>query len=59
MLINLTNYPNVTLEPEERDFWGVFELDEIEHPLSHDEAFRVLEGRVFEAVWCCDDEFPW
>lgn len=58
MLINLTNHPQITLEPEERDFWGVFELDEIEKPLSHDEAFRVIEGRIFEAVWP-SDEFPW
>ena len=58
MLINITQYPAVVLEPEERDFWGVYELDEVEHPLSHDEAFRVLQGRVFEAVWP-DDEFPW
>lgn len=58
MLINLTNYPNVVLEPEERDFWGVYELNEIENPLSHDEAFRVIEGRIFEAVWP-SDEFPW
>jgi hypothetical protein len=58
MLINLTNHPNITLEPEERDFWGVFELDEIDQPLSRDEAFRVIEGRIFEAVWP-SDEFPW
>ncbi len=58
MLINLTNHPQIALEPEERDFWGVFELDEIEKPLSHDEAFRVIEGRIFEAVWP-SDEFPW
>jgi hypothetical protein len=58
MLINVTNYPAITLAPEERDFWGVYELDQTEAPLSQDEAFRVLQGRVFEAVWP-DDEFPW
>lgn len=58
MLINITQYPASTLEPEERDFWGEYELDEVDAPLAQDEAFRVLEGRVFEAVWPCD-EFPW
>ena len=58
MLINITHYPAAVLAPEERDFWGEYELDEIAAPLSQDEAFRVLEGRVFEAVWP-DDEFPW
>lgn len=58
MLINLTNHPRTDLEPEERDFWGTLELDEIDQPLSRDEAFRVLEGRIFEAVWP-SDEFPY
>ena len=58
MLINITQYPAAVLAPEERDFWGEYELDEIDAPLSQDEAFRVLEGRIFEAVWP-DDEFPW
>lgn len=58
MLVNVTNYPSIVLAPEERDFWGVYELDALDAPLSQDEAFRVLEGRVFEAVWP-DDEFPW
>jgi hypothetical protein len=58
MLVNVTNYPSIVLAPEERDFWGVYELDQVDAPLSQDEAFRVLEGRVFEAVWP-DDEFPW
>ena len=57
MLVNVTNYPSIVLAPEERDFWGVYELDQVDAPLSQDEAFRVLEGRVFEAVWP-DDEFP-
>lgn len=58
MLVNVTNYPSIVLAPEERDFWGVYELDQVDAPLSQDEAFRVLQGRVFEAVWP-DDEFPW
>lgn len=58
MLINITNYPTVVLAPEERDFWGEYELDEIDAPLSQDEAFRLLEGRVFEAVWP-EDYIPW
>ena len=58
MLINISQYPVMALEPEERDFWGSLELDEAPEPLSENEAFRMLQGRVFEAVWP-DDEFPW
>lgn len=58
MMINITLHPTASFAPEERDFWGMFELAEIETPLSQDEAFRVINGKVFEAVWP-DDEFPW
>jgi len=58
ILINVTHHPVHALSPEERDFLGQIDLDEIEHPLSRNEAFRLIEGRVFEAVWP-DDEFPW
>lgn len=59
MLINITQYPAAILEPEERDFWGEYELDELEGRLSQEEAFRVIEGRVFEAVWPSEDIIPW
>lgn len=60
MLINLTQYPvpATVMAPEERDYICQLELEEVEQPLSRNEAFRLLEGRVFEAVWP-DDEFPW
>jgi hypothetical protein len=58
MLINLTNHPSEYLSPEERDFWGIRELDEVDAPLSEDEAFNVIAGRVFVAVWP-EDEIPW
>lgn len=60
MMINLSQYPvaRQMLPAEERDFIGQIELDEIEQPMSRNEAFRLIEGRVFEAVWP-DDEFPW
>lgn len=61
MLINITQHPvRETLSPDERDFIGQLELDELDEldfPMSRDEAFRLLEGRVFEAVWP-DDKFP-
>lgn len=57
-LINVSQYPASTLAAEERDFWGQLELEEVNLLLSRNEAFRVIEGRVFEAVWP-DDEFPW
>lgn len=59
MMINVTQHPvSSTMSPEERDYICQLELDEIEYPLSRNEAFRLIEGRVFEAVWP-DDEFPW
>ena len=59
MLINITQHPiRAILAPEERDYLCQLELDEVAPPLSHNEAFRLIEGRVFEAVWP-DDEFPW
>lgn len=60
MLINVTQYPvrAAILAPEERDYLCQLELEEVEQPLSRNEAFRLIEGRVFEAVWP-DDEFPW
>lgn len=57
-LINVSQYPANAISAEERDFWGQLELEEIDLPLSRNEAFRVIEGRVFEAVWP-DDNFPW
>lgn len=59
MLINVTQYPvRAALAPEERDYLCQLELEEVEQPLSRNEAFRLIEGRVFEAVWP-DDDFPW
>ena len=58
-MLNLTLHPvRATLAPEERDYLCQLELDEVEQPLSHNEAFRLIEGRIFEAVWP-DDDFPW
>ena len=59
MLINITQYPvPAIMTPEERDYLCQMEMDEVEHPLSRNEAFRLIEGRIFEAVWP-DDDFPW
>lgn len=57
MLINLTNYPECH-STEEAAFFGALELDAIEPPLSEDEAFDWINGRVYELTWP-DDEFPW
>ncbi len=57
-MLNLTLHPvRTTLAPEERDYLCQLELDEVEQPLSQNEAFRLIEGRIFEAVWP-DDDFP-
>ena len=55
LLINVTQYP---VAPEERDFWGQFELDAAEPPLSRDDAFDLINGRTYVATWP-DDDFPW
>lgn len=57
MLLNVTQHPVAAMPPEERDILGLIDLMDEEPPLSRDEAFRVLEGRVFETVWP-DDDFP-
>lgn len=57
MMLNLTNYTN-NLPFEEAEFLGQMELDELEPPMSEEDAFDWINGRVFEAVWL-DDEFPW
>ena len=56
-LINVNQYPASHLSADERDFWGALELDEIDPPLSEDDAFDLINGRTFVAVWP-DDEFP-
>jgi hypothetical protein len=58
ILINVTQYPASFQEPEERDFYGVLELDEAEPPLSEGDAFDLINGRAFCAVWP-EDDFPW
>jgi hypothetical protein len=59
MLVNVTMYPTEAMPPEERDLLGLLELDdEAEPPLSRDDAFGLIEGRLFQAVWL-DDDFPW
>lgn len=58
ILINVTQYPVSTLAPEERDFYGALELDEAEPPLSEGDAFDLINGRAYVAVWP-DDDFPW
>ena len=57
-LINANQYPANHLSADERDFWGALELDEIDPPLSEGDAFDLINGRTFAAVWP-DDEFPW
>jgi hypothetical protein len=58
MMINLSQHPVSTMPPEERDFLGLMELDEAEPPLSREDAFSLIEGRVFQVMWP-DDDFPW
>ena len=58
MLLNVTQNPVAAMPPEERDILGLIDLMDEEPPLSRDEAFLLLDGCVFEAVWP-DDEFPW
>lgn len=58
MMLNVTHYPVAAMPPEERDILGMIELDEAEPPMSRDDAFRLIEGRVFQVMWP-DDEFPW
>jgi hypothetical protein len=55
--INVTAHPQ-SLTPEERDFWGQQDLTEIDAPLSEDEAFDLINGRLYVATWP-DDEIPW
>lgn len=57
-LINVTQHPASYLSPEERDFYGTLDLDETEPPLSEGDAFDLVNGRTYFAVWP-DDEFPW
>jgi hypothetical protein len=57
-LINVSHHPAIRLEPEERDFWGLYELDQIDLPLSKGEAFDLINGRTFVATWP-EDEIPW
>ena len=57
-LINVTQYPANCQEPEERDFYGALELDAPEPPLSEGDAFDLINGRAYVAVWP-DDDFPW
>ncbi len=58
-MLNVTQYPvYAALAPEERDYLCQLELDEVEQPLFGNEAFRLIEGRIFETVWP-DDRFPW
>lgn len=57
MLVNVTHHPVAAMPPEERDFLGLIELDEEEAPMTREDAFRLIEGRVFKVV--IDDEFPW
>ena len=58
ILINVTQYPASYLAPEERDFYGALELDEAEPPLTREDAFDLINGRTFYAVWP-EDDFPW
>lgn len=58
MMLNVTNHPVAAMPPEERDFLGMIELDEAEPPMTREDAFRLINGRVFQVVWP-DDEFPW
>ena len=60
MLINISQYPTAILEPEERDYWGVLELDAEapDLPLTQDDAFDLIEGKTFAVTWP-DDEFLW
>lgn len=58
MMLNVTHHPVAAMPPEERDFLGMIELDEAELPLTREDAFRLIDGRVFQVVWP-DDEFPW
>ena len=55
--INISQYPSNVLAPEERDFYGALELDEVEPPLSEGDAFDLINGRAFSAVWP-EDEIP-
>lgn len=57
MLINVTQHPVAAMSPEERDILGLMELDEMEPPMTRDEAFRLIDGCTFKAV--IDDDFPW
>ena len=57
MLVNVSHHPVAAMPPEERDILGLIELDEEEPPMTREDAFRLIEGRVFKAV--IDDEFPW
>lgn len=59
-LINVSQYPANGLEPEERDFWGVMDLqiDAPDLPLSHNSALDMINGRTFYAVWP-DEDFHW
>lgn len=56
--INITQYPASYLAPDERDFYGALDLDAAEPPLSEGDAFDLVNGRTYFAVWP-DDEFPW
>jgi len=56
-MLNLSNYPQYCT-PEEAEFWGQIELDEVDPPMSQDEAFDYIHGRVFTATWP-EDEIPW
>jgi hypothetical protein len=55
--INVTAHPQ-NLTPEEREFWGQQDLTEIDAPLSEDEAFDLINGRLYVATWP-DDKIPW
>lgn len=56
-MLNLTHYRNYQ-NAEEAIIFGLIELDESEPPISEDEAFNWINGRVFTTTWP-DDEFPW
>jgi hypothetical protein len=58
MMINVTQYPVAAMPPEERDFLGLMELDQIEPPQTREDAIRFVDGMVYKVV-LLDDEFPW